>query len=602
MEQNPFNLLDESWLKVSDKDGHIDTVSLIDLFKHAQDYRQLAGEMPAQDLAILRFLLAILLTVYSRYDANGYLYDWVDLNEDTMEPIIGDDDERENLFDDYADNQETLYQTWATLYEKKQFSDVVIKYLEKHRNRFNLFDDKYPFCQVPPELFNKTVKPAKQIKPGKTVGEVVIKLLNRTISESGNSIAPFSPRATIAKNDMEYDELVRWMITYQNFSGASDKTQVDYANKSKHKYSTGWLFTIHPVYIEGDTLFDTLMLNLTLTTNNHTSLIECPVWEKDPADYLDDRIAELMPDNLAELYTLWSRLLYLRRDEKGPTLFAAKLPLPDSTNSFLEPMTVWQLGRKEKNYFAPRIKENDLQRSMWTNFGEYVPTSGDDRAPGVVSWVKALQKNNILSRQKPIDLITTGFLKDNTPSSQMPIYELYDQLKLPADVIFDSRMKQSWPKRIGDAVQATNWAISIYSSLAHIVGGFQGYNKNTGLDKFANKLVKQVYTQLNIPFTNWLSSLKADDDRDQKVQEWYRTTRRILYQACQDALTTASSEQFHKTLKPNKYLTANARTKMFGEEPRALFEVVYYYWHVITLALPVANSRKEDAKTDESNK
>ena len=600
--QNSFNLLDEPWLKVSDKDGHIDTVSLIDLFKHAQGYRQLAGEMPAQDLAILRFLLAILLTVYSRYDANGQPYDWVDVNADTMEPIIGDEDEQEDLLDDYADNQGALYQTWASLYAKKQFSDVVIQYLEKHRDRFNLFDDKYPFCQVTPELFNKTVKPAKQIKPGKTVGEVIIRLLNRTISESGNSIVVAAPRANSAKDDISLDELARWMITYQNFSGASDKTQADYANKGKHKYSTGWLFAIHPVYVEGDSLFDTLMLNLTLTTDNHASLIERPVWEKEPADYLDDRIAELMPDNLAELYTLWSRLLYLRKNENGLTLFAAKLPLPDSTNSFLEPMTVWQLNRKEKNYFAPKIKESDLQRSMWTNFGEYVPTSGDARTPGVVTWVKALQRADILPRQKPINLVTTGFLKDNNPSSQMPTYELHDQLKLPADVIFDSRMEQAWPKRIGDAVQATNRAISIYSSLAHVVGGFQGYNKSNGLDKFANKLVKQVYTQMNVPFANWLNGLTSSDDRDKKVQEWYQTARRVLHQACQEALTTASPEQFHKTLKPNDYLPVSARTKVFGKEPRALFEVVSYYWNVIRKVLPITNTQKEDVKSDESNK
>jgi CRISPR system Cascade subunit CasA len=52
-----------------DLQGNEQLVSLLDVFKNAQNYRQLAGEMKAQDLSILRFLLAILTTVYSRVDA-----------------------------------------------------------------------------------------------------------------------------------------------------------------------------------------------------------------------------------------------------------------------------------------------------------------------------------------------------------------------------------------------------------------------------------------------------------------------------------------------------------------------------------------------------
>lgn len=592
--QNSLNLLDEPWLKVSDKDGRIDTVSLIDLFKHAQDYRQLAGEMPAQDLAILRFLLAILLTVYSRYDANGRLYDWVDVNTDTMEPIIGDEDEQEDLLDDYADNQGALYQTWATLYEKKQFSDVVIQYLEKHRDRFNLFDDKYPFYQAPLDFYNQSVPANKQIKDSKTPGEVAIKLLNRTIAESNNSLATYASRADSAKNDITTDEMVRWMITYQNYSGVSDKTTVKRDSKIKGT-AAGWLFSIHPVYIKGDDLFDTLMLNLTLTTDNHASLIERPVWEQSLSEYRDKRTTATMPDNLAELYTLWCRLLYLKRDENGELhLFAAKFPRPDSGNSFIEPMTTWKFSSKNKTYFAPAFSSDDLQKSMWANFGEYISTDGSGQTPGVVSWAKALQKHQLLPRQKPIELVTTGFLKDNNASSQMPVYQVYDELKLPADVIFDPKMAHTWPERIKDAVWTTRRAIGAYNSLACVVGGFNGFTKRTGLSGFVDQRVKQVYTQMNVPFSDWLSSLKADDDRDKKVQEWYRTARQILHQACQEALASASPEQFHKSLKPNDFLTAKAHTKVFGKEPKSLFEVVNYYWHTIKLILPVASNQKED--------
>ena len=62
-----YNLLDEKWITVLRKDsGETENVSLLTLFEHAGEYRALAGEMEVQNFAILRVLLAILTTVFTR--------------------------------------------------------------------------------------------------------------------------------------------------------------------------------------------------------------------------------------------------------------------------------------------------------------------------------------------------------------------------------------------------------------------------------------------------------------------------------------------------------------------------------------------------------
>ncbi len=67
-----FNLLEEDWIAVmTDNKGTVEEVSLIDLFKNAHNYLGLAGDMPAQDFAVLRILLAVLHTVFSRFDDEG---------------------------------------------------------------------------------------------------------------------------------------------------------------------------------------------------------------------------------------------------------------------------------------------------------------------------------------------------------------------------------------------------------------------------------------------------------------------------------------------------------------------------------------------------
>lgn len=66
-----FNLLDEPWIRVRRPDCSVEEVSLKTLFAHAHEYEDLAGETPAQDLAMLRLLLAVLHCVFSRKNEKG---------------------------------------------------------------------------------------------------------------------------------------------------------------------------------------------------------------------------------------------------------------------------------------------------------------------------------------------------------------------------------------------------------------------------------------------------------------------------------------------------------------------------------------------------
>ena len=71
MKQIEYNLLEERWVRVRGQDYTVQEVSLPDALLHAHEYRDLAGELPTQDAAMLRLLLAVLHTVFSRVDGNG---------------------------------------------------------------------------------------------------------------------------------------------------------------------------------------------------------------------------------------------------------------------------------------------------------------------------------------------------------------------------------------------------------------------------------------------------------------------------------------------------------------------------------------------------
>ena len=71
MDDKKFNLLDEPWICVMKENGEVKELSLMDVLLHAHQYRRLAGELPTQDVAVLRLLLAVLQTVVYRYDTDG---------------------------------------------------------------------------------------------------------------------------------------------------------------------------------------------------------------------------------------------------------------------------------------------------------------------------------------------------------------------------------------------------------------------------------------------------------------------------------------------------------------------------------------------------
>ena len=49
------------------------------------------------------------------------------------------------------------------------------------------------------------------------------KNINRLISESGNKVALFAPRTTNNKEILTEAECARWLLTFQGYTGLSDK-------------------------------------------------------------------------------------------------------------------------------------------------------------------------------------------------------------------------------------------------------------------------------------------------------------------------------------------------------------------------------------------
>lgn len=536
-----FNLIKDPWIEVIDKKNREQKVSLIDFFKNVQDYRQLAGEMKSQDLAIFRFLLAILTTVYSRFDYQGQAYDWLELDDNWQVKEVDQDD-----FED--DGEHDLLDTWKELYKQSHFSDIVEKYLLKYADHFDFFGD-HPFYQVTLTEYNDLVRDKNKLKINQSGevsggGQVALKQINRTISESNNTPDIFDPRSQKSKNQLTIDELVRWLISYQNFTGVTDKSKLK--TKEKFSVSKGWLFGLNPIFIKGKNLFETLLLNLKLFNAKDLDYsVQKPNWEyRTATDYVLERKRAEVPDNIAALYTIWARILFIDWESDQPIIYSAGLPKLNNSNAFIEPMTTWYSNKKDSDFHPQTRSLRNRNTSMWRHFGDYVDTRNDSNyyhQPGIMSWIAYLKDNDCLPHSYVVNMMTINMIKDNNATSQSPAFEVSDEMKIDADVLFDQNSERAlyWPARIEEAINKTQVVGNYLYHFARNVGDLRDLSSPT---EFAGRFSTSFYEELNKPFLTWLASLRNDEERDPKLEQWYEELLEIAIQAGAKLMVTASPE------------------------------------------------------------
>lgn len=205
--------------------------------------------------------------------------------------------------------------------------------------------------------------------------------LNGELSESNNKLRLFPQRSGREKAALSYDEAARWLLHVNAFDDTSGKKTDP---QIKETPGAGWLGKLGVVMAEGDTLFETLMLNLILLQDGESKLWEeeeRPVWERESVDRRE-RVRIEMPGNLSELYTLQSRRIELKREGGkvvGYILLGGEFFEKD--NAFAEQMTLWHNGAKnDKSTPLHQPRRHAPARQLWRDFAPIVSQREGSRA------------------------------------------------------------------------------------------------------------------------------------------------------------------------------------------------------------------------------
>lgn len=490
-----FNLMDEPWIRVMLPDFTQKELSLTDVLLKAHEIRDLAGELPAQDTAVLRLLLAVLHTVFSRSDENGDAYE------------IEEPDE--------------ALRRWGALWNEGSFPEIPVRrYLEEQHDRFWLFDPERPFFQV----------------PGIAGTDYTAAKLNGALSESGNKTRLFPPCAGEVKGTLSYAEAARWLLFVNGYDDTSAKPK----QKGLPSPGAGWLGKIGAVYAVGDNLFETLMLNLTFLMDGKLCWEEgVPVWESETPK-AGERTEIPLPDNQPELLTLQSRRLLLKREGgavTGYTLLGGDF-FPRE-NAFAEQMTVWRpITDKNRQITGYQPKRHDKSRQMWRDFAAFAAQDEGGKRPGVVEWAAVLKNNRLLPKNSLLRLRITGvqygdkdfFITD----------EFSDSLEFNAGLLTDAG--RVWQKFALVEIELCGKIARIVGDLADDLEKASG-----GGGSAASRAREQFYYRLDVPFREWLRTLdpgQGTPARDERRKAWRLKVKAIAAALGKEYMAQAGEAAF----------------------------------------------------------
>ena len=504
MKEIEFNLLDEKWILARKSDCTVDELSLTDALLKAHEYVELAGELPTQNVSILRLMLAVLHTVFSRYSPQG-----------EPSPLYDSDDA------EYR---------WKELWNAGRLPEKPIgEYLASVHDRFWLFHPERPFYQT---------------EAAKIGTEYTASKLNGAVSESGNKIRLFCGCTGVQKSELSYSEAARWLLYVNNYDDTSSKPK----GKNLPSPGAGWLGKLGLITIRGNNLFETLVYNLILLNHkrNFSEVWgpECPAWEPDVPNTAE-RAEIPMPDNLSELYTLQSRRLWLNRDDNEKVIGYNLLggDFFEKVDAFIEPMTVWSKvkgNERAGEKFQPRRHDSSVQ--MWREFSYAFETAAGSHIPGVVLWTKYIKQMLPESRK----LISFSIASVQYGDKDFFVNDVFsDSLTFHTDLL--TEIGEHWRAKITDEIKKCDESAAALRFLAKDIELAAGSAEDTVLKRaVVERAREQYYYEIDLPFRNWLERIDPNweivsEQEEQALREWHETAKRIALRIGQELVESAGT-------------------------------------------------------------
>ncbi|TDP92581.1 CRISPR-associated Cse1 family protein [Leucobacter luti] len=497
-ENEGLNLVRYPWIPCL-IDGSTEELSILDVFRRANEIQEVVGELPTQTFAIVRLLEAIL------YRA---------------------------LDEDYESVQD-----WERMWPDGLPVEDIERYLAQWEHHFELFDPVQPFFQV----------------AGLATAKGESKGVEQLIMDLPANNRHFTTRGGLATERLNPAEAARWLITLQAYdlSGIKSGALDDPRTKGGKGYPIGTGYSGHlgGILLEGSTLAETLLLNLVAPDmTGGFNAEDLPAWERPQLDK-PESYADRVPTGPNDLYTWQSRRVRLWREGEWITgsLVANGLVLTPQNLHRIEPMTAWRRSKpqeaKLKRELVYMPKEHDPTRAFWRGLAALTPRlqpvrAGKDADPNqppiTIDWLRRLQDERVLPASTRIGLRAIGVQYGSQSSVVTEIVD--DRLNVAVEVLREqSRPLAAAAEDAVARVEESVFAFGILAKHLDIAAGGEG----DGAEQRAREL---AFHGLDSQYRAWLSKLGPESDVSAVYAAWKRLVREFLT-AEADSLVQQSGPQ-----------------------------------------------------------
>tara|TARA_R110002072_G_scaffold269868_2_gene429302 strand:- start:37491 stop:39026 length:1536 start_codon:yes stop_codon:yes gene_type:complete len=494
-----FNLIDEKWIPVRFPDGSRDELGIRDTLLRSREIESIEDQSPLVVAALYRFLLAVL------YRA--------------LEGPTDIDQAREYFRDGFPENK-------------------ITNYLDKWRDRFWLFDDKYPFYQVAdyePKQWKSWTKIAAE-------------------HNADNAKVLFDHIDIRDPEPISLPRFVCWLLSVHTFDLAVAKSE--FLQPLDAPSARPILFIV-----TGKTLHDTLCLCLRWQAA-HILKNDLAQWEKTPetTETMKDRKSKRIITGYADLFSWQSRSLIVR--DPGTNFiqhvgFASGLAA-DQEKTVVDPMICYYKD-DESGLIPIKFRED---RDFWRDFDSLF-LGGSTEPPLVIQ--NAIDLCRFTAGKWPVGVLICG---QKTRSGQAKVdFWRMERFVLP-EALATNKFIGEEIRQFLDIAEETQK--SLWQACSAFARDILSHGSREPDKKDISKVVKQMtasslyWSSLESRFHEILRSYVHEDDLDDVRCQW------LIY--VQEALRN-SWNQHCATVASKDAWTLRALTKSEGPVRRKLKEL-----------------------------
>lgn len=456
-----FNLVDERWIPIRFSGGNREEVGIHDALLQSKGIAAIEGSSPLVVAALHRFLVAVL------YRA-----------------LEGPSD---------IDQAKALFRTGLP-------SERISHYLEKWRNRFYLFDDTYPFSQIP--SFEPKSWRAWPVLAAEHNADNAKVLFDHIDIVNAGAVSPAAA--------------ARWLLAAQTFSVSAGKSELTHTGTAPSA-------TAAMVVPCGRNLEDTFLF-LLVPQNREVLALDIPLWERDPEtiESLKQGL-ERTAMGLADLYSWRTRSVRFR---PGDTSVVGSLAFASGVN-FVSGNVVDSMVGYRIDETKGKLPVQFRDRGLWRDFDSLLPDD-DHLAPRVIEHAMVLARTN--NERFPRAVLVLGQSNNKAKIE----YWRMERFALPEALSGDRNIRAEIKALlvIAEEIQKSLWsACRIYAQNLLSRGGREPPSKD--INNFVGQMavITSYWSYLESKFHEILMDYTLERDSDDIRVQWLKSIKESVIKA-----------------------------------------------------------------------